>query len=42
MILQYIAKSVFLAVNASLRRDINGKLLIYVIPTNHKWSIVVC
>jgi hypothetical protein len=37
----YITKSVFFAVNASLRWLNNGYLLIFIIHSNYKWSIIV-
>jgi hypothetical protein len=36
-----IQKVLLIAVNASLRWLNNGDLLIFVIPANHKWSIIV-
>jgi hypothetical protein len=37
----YNVKSLFIALDASLRWLNNGWMLIFVIPANHKWSIFV-
>jgi hypothetical protein len=39
--ISYSAKSVFTAVNPSMRWLNNVKCLFFVIPANHKWSIIV-